>query len=114
MKIAFVLSTIGFTVLLVGCSAAAPSNQGMQHSMSSAMTMDDMTKALSGKTGDAFDQAFIQMMIPHHQGAIEMAKAAQASAKHDEIKKMAADIIAAQQREIDMMQGWQKAWGYTK
>ncbi len=78
------------------------------------MSMNDMTEMLSGKTGDAFDKAFIEGMIPHHQGAIDMAKEALKSAKHDEIKRMARDIISAQQSEIDMMNQWLKNWGYTQ
>lgn len=79
-----------------------------------SMSMNDMSGMLKGKTGDAFDAAFIEGMIPHHQGAIDMAIAARASAGHDEIKRMAEDIISAQQREIDMMKQWQKNWAYTE
>jgi uncharacterized protein (DUF305 family) len=43
-----------------------------------------------------------------------MARAGQKSAKHQEIKDMADDIISAQQSEIDMMRGWQREWGYTQ
>ncbi len=78
------------------------------------MSMDGMADMLEGKTGDAFDQAFIKGMIPHHQGAIDMAIAARQSAKHDEIKRMADDIISAQQREIDMMKQWMSDWGYNQ
>lgn len=78
-----------------------------------SMSMDDMAAMLKGKTGDAFDKAFIEGMIPHHQGAIDMAKAAQKSAKHEEIQRMADAIISAQQREIDQMNQWMKDWGYT-
>jgi uncharacterized protein (DUF305 family) len=67
---------------------------------------------LQGKTGDVFDEAFIRMMIPHHQGAIDMARLAQKNAKHQEIKDMADDIISAQQSEIDLMKQWLEAWGY--
>jgi uncharacterized protein (DUF305 family) len=76
------------------------------------MSMSEMTSKLQGKTGDDFDKAFISDMIAHHQGAIDMAKLAKANAKHDEIKKMADDIISAQSKEIDMMQTWQGDWGY--
>jgi uncharacterized protein (DUF305 family) len=79
-----------------------------------SMSMEDMSAILQGKTGDAFDKAFIEGMIPHHQGAIDMARAAQQSAKHQEIKDMAEDIISAQQSEIDMMRGWQLSWGYVE
>jgi len=79
-----------------------------------SMSMDDMSQMLAGKTGDAFDAAFIEGMIPHHQGAIDMAIAAKSAAKHDEIKTMADAIITAQQQEIDRMKQWQKDWGYTE
>ncbi len=88
--------------------------KGMDHGQAGMMemSMDDMSTMLEGKTGDEFDAAFIQGMIPHHQGAIDMANAALASARHDEIKKMAQDIISSQQREIDQMKQWQTNWGY--
>lgn len=102
---------------LAGC-VPADNGTAMDHSMDggdhASMSMDDMMDALDGKTGDDFDKAFIEMMIPHHEGAIEMAKAAQRSAKHQEIKDMAEDIISAQQSEIDMMRGWQRSWGYAE
>lgn len=79
-----------------------------------SMSMSDMTNELKDKTGDAFDRAFISMMIPHHQGAIDMAQLALRFSKHEEIRKMARDILSAQQREIDQMKTWEKAWGYAK
>ena len=76
------------------------------------MTMSGIVDELKGKTGDDFDKAFIEQMIPHHQGAIEMAQLASKNASHQEIKDMADDIISAQTSEIEMMQDWQKSWGY--
>lgn len=80
----------------------------------SSMTMQDMMTGLKGKTGDEFDKTFISEMIMHHQGAIDMAKDAQKNAKHKEIRKLAGDIIIAQEKEINEMKQWQKDWGYTK
>ncbi len=85
--------------------------EGGEHMMGN-MSMDDMTASLESKTGDEFDEAFIRAMIPHHQGAIDMAKMAQTTAKHGEIREMAVDILAAQQREIDRMNQWLRDWGY--
>ena len=76
------------------------------------MSMGEMSALLKGKTGDDFDKAFISGMIVHHQGAIDMAKLASSNAKHDEVKSLASDILAAQSKEIDMMQTWQTQWGY--
>lgn len=78
-----------------------------------SMSMNDMSFMLAGKTGDEFDRAFIEGMIPHHQGAIDMAREAQKSAKHEEIRRMADAIISAQQQEIDQMNQWMRDWGYT-
>lgn len=79
---------------------------------SMSMSMDDMTAELKNKTGDDFDKTFITSMIAHHQGAVEMAKLSAKNAKHEEIKTLSTDIIAAQQKEISNMKQWQMDWGY--
>jgi uncharacterized protein (DUF305 family) len=57
-----------------------------------------------------FDQMFIDMMVPHHLGAVEMARVAQSRAEHAEILSMADDIISSQSTEIDQMKAWRQAW----
>src|SRR5215207_5739209 len=58
-----------------------------------------------------FDQAFIDAMVPHHEEAIEMAKAANSRGlTQPELEKIANDIIASQQREIDQMLDWRERW----
>jgi uncharacterized protein (DUF305 family) len=81
-------------------------------SQGSDASMNDMMVSLNGKTGDDFDKAFISEMIVHHQGAVDMANAAKTNAKHDEIKRMANNIINAQTKEIDQMKTWQTEWDY--
>lgn len=78
-----------------------------------SMTMNGMVANLSGKTNDDFDKAFIDEMIVHHQGAIDMAKLAEKSAKHNELKTLAGNIINAQTTEINQMKAWQLEWGYS-
>lgn len=80
----------------------------------SHMTMDQMTEDLVGKTGDSFDKAFIEMMIVHHQGAVDMAVLIPENAKHDELKQLGRDIVEAQSREISMMKQWLRDWGYEE
>lgn len=55
------------------------------------------------KTAKNFDQAFIEMMIPHHEGAIEMAKVELAKGEDPELEALAQEISDAQKREIDAM-----------
>jgi uncharacterized protein (DUF305 family) len=57
------------------------------------------------------DVDFVRGMIPHHQGAIDMAKVVQEHGKDPDVKKLAAEIIAAQEKEIAWMQGWLKKRG---
>ncbi len=52
------------------------------------------------KSADRFDQAFIKMMIPHHEGAVEMANVELAKGEDRELKTLAQEIIDAQKREI--------------
>ncbi len=58
-------------------------------------------------TGNA-DIDFVRGMIPHHQGAVDMAKTVLAFGKDPQIRKLAEEIIKAQESEIALMQGWLK------
>ncbi len=64
----------------------------------------------SGAQSAGFDAQFIDMMVPHHQGAVEMALIARARAEHPEVSDMAEAIIRAQEAEIGQMKAWRQAW----
>lgn len=108
---------IGFFIggLLVSVAATTfdkpkPAEPAMN--ATTTMTMEDMSRALQGKTGDEYDKAFLEGMIVHHEGAVDMARQSAANAKHEEIKQLSRDIIAAQEKEIDLMKQWHAEWGY--
>ncbi|MEK7569561.1 MAG: DUF305 domain-containing protein [Patescibacteria group bacterium] len=82
----------------------------MMQNNSMDFAMQGMMMGLSGKTGDDFDRAFLSGMIMHHQGAVVMAEAVLKTSKRSELLKLANDIISAQTKEIEMMQGWQRTW----
>lgn len=94
-----VVAVAALGLLLAGC--------GGSHDM------DDMGMASpSGTSGaSAADVMFAQMMIPHHQQAVEMSTLAETRASSPEIKALAAEIKGAQQPEIDQMTAWLEEWG---
>jgi uncharacterized protein (DUF305 family) len=109
--------------LLSGCNPASIGNQsgesgsmeGMDHSTmedgSSEMSEMEMGVAeLEGLSGDEFEVAFLDLMIPHHQSATEMAEIALERTEGEEIRVAAQAIIDAQEAEITQMTGWLDEW----
>jgi uncharacterized protein (DUF305 family) len=70
-----------------------------------------MDGSASPTAGSDTDIAFAQLMIPHHQQAIQMADLASTNASSEEVKALAAQIKAAQDPEISMMSQWLTGWG---
>jgi uncharacterized protein (DUF305 family) len=83
-------------------------DQGTASAFDTAMqeSMARMMRAMhtARPSGDP-DRDFLAMMIPHHQGAIDMARAVLVHGLDPMVRQLAAEIIASQQAEIDSMKG---------
>lgn len=82
-----------------GSSGSENGMQGMAHGSEST---DDASEMLM-ENGQYSDERFIDAMVPHHQGAIEMAQVALENAEHPEILALAEEIVAAQESEIGQL-----------
>ncbi len=107
------------TGLISSCSTIAGKNPA--ESMSSmepkmemnhdAMSTGEMNPQMNlGPADENYDLRFIDGMIPHHEGAVVMAKDALTKSKRPEMLELAKGIIKAQQSEIAMMKTWRKDW----
>lgn len=102
----------GALTLLTACGGGDSAMAG--HETSTASHGAPAATTVSPQPGASFNDAdamFAQNMIPHHQQAVEMAELAETRATDPEVKELAAKIKAAQDPEIQTMQGWLKDWG---
>ena len=109
---------LGVSLAFTPALSAPAAAQQMQHQMDSMDNpadkaflgaMRDMMVGMhqSMPTGDT-DVDFVRMMLPHHQAAVDMAKTELQYGKDPDLKTLATDIVAAQDREIAMMKAWQQ------
>jgi uncharacterized protein (DUF305 family) len=92
----------------VGAGRPAVSMQSSSSDMHGAM--DRMMAGLAGKTGDVLDKAFIDEMLVHHEGAVQMAQTLLGGTKRPELLTLGKNIITAQTQEIQMMKEWSRKW----
>jgi uncharacterized protein (DUF305 family) len=95
---------VGLLVLVAGLLLAEtrPHAGNFMDAMNTSMKQMDQDMAAAPMSGD-IDHDFATVMIPHHQGAIDMAKAELAYGKDPVMRRLAQEIIVDQQSEIDAM-----------
>ncbi|MFE6095986.1 DUF305 domain-containing protein [Streptomyces tuirus] len=111
-RVAIVSAVAAGGLLLAACGGN--DMEGMDHGSGSSASATASQAAGDNPAPGAFNDAdvmFAQMMIPHHEQALEMSKLADGRASDAEIKTLAADIEKAQDPEIKTMKSWLKAWG---
>ena len=85
--------------------------EGMQKDMNMNSMMTDMLANMKSKTGTELEKIFLQDMIIHHQGAVDMSiELLKDKSVRPELAKFASDIISAQTSEISMQKKWLKDW----
>ncbi|MFE2443862.1 DUF305 domain-containing protein [Streptomyces sp. NPDC021218] len=106
------VSTVAAAGLVLAACGNDDDMSGMDHGSKSSASASATTgeKPAPGTFNDA-DVKFAQMMIPHHEQAVEMSKLADERAEDAKIKTLAGDIEKAQDPEIKKMESWLKAWG---
>jgi len=80
--------------------------------MSMDAMMESMMQNMRGKSGEALEKAFLDDMIAHHAGAVEMAALLKQGTKRQELIDFSNAIIDVQTKEIEQMREWRKTW-YT-
>lgn len=82
-------------------SGAGDQRQDSGGGMQGMKGMAASSREMVMENGEYSDRAFIDAMVPHHQGAVDMAEVAVENAEHDELKSLAEDIVSAQEAEIE-------------
>ena len=110
MKAWLLAPLLAVAFLLAACGGAGSGQQGnesgdgghgqMDHG-SMGMGSGGMARQMVMENGKYSDKAFIDAMVPHHQGAIAMAEVALKNAEHEEIIQLSRNIISSQQAEIE-------------
>jgi uncharacterized protein (DUF305 family) len=92
------------SMALVGSVSLAAAERGARSFLAdTARAMATMDSGMMAKPGGDVDHDFVQMMVPHHQGAIDMAVAEIRYGHNEQLKRIAQEIIIDQQQEIAAM-----------
>jgi uncharacterized protein (DUF305 family) len=100
------VALLAFTLLAPGVATADSHSMQMDHGSmqmedgDTMRMMDDALADLEALEGEEFEVAYVNQIIPHHQGALEMAQSVVDRAPHQEVRDAAARVIEDQQREI--------------
>ena len=99
------LAVAAVVLVLSSCASSSSggsgSDDGMKGMDHSSTGSKEPVPQMIKENGRYSDKAFIDAMVPHHEGAVEMARVALKHAEHKEVKRLAEDIVSAQRAEIE-------------
>lgn len=121
MRSVSALALVLVAVLLAGTAQdKGPTAEGPKGKGAPAHESGDMAKDMRamndrmvghlGRKDAEYEKRFIDMMIPHHEGAIRSARHALEHSNRPELKEMAKKAIEDQQKEIEQLKKWRKEW----
>ena len=96
--------------LAAGIGIGAAIWSGGDHDSGTASASTDHASDGMMTTESLDEQSFLEQMVPHHQSAIEMATMALDKAQRPEVRRLAQQIITAQEAEIAEMRDWHETW----
>jgi len=108
------LVAVGSAAAVVALVAGCTDDTSDEGSTPSVTTSASATASGTAEQGGAHNQAdveYVQMMIPHHEQAVEMAELVPSRSGNPDVIALADQIEKAQGPEIEQMEGWLKAWG---
>ncbi|MFC9516619.1 DUF305 domain-containing protein [Nocardiaceae bacterium NPDC056970] len=108
------LVAVGSAAAVVALVAGCTSDDSDDTATTSAATSASATASGTAEQGGPHNQAdveYVQMMIPHHEQAVEMAELVPSRSGNPDIVALADQIEKAQGPEIEQMEGWLQAWG---
>jgi len=110
-RIAAVAGGIALALTLAACGDSEQTTPEETAGGTTSETTDSAPQAEVDEAHNDADTMFAQMMIVHHEGAIEMADVAVEQANSEEVRSLAERISAAQGPEIEQMTSWLETWG---
>ncbi|MBV8574829.1 MAG: DUF305 domain-containing protein [Acetobacteraceae bacterium] len=102
--LALAICLIGTAVLQNDVRAAAPADAGDEFTAAMSAAMERMDRGMMVPPSGDPDRDFAAMMIPHHQGAVDMAEIELRLGKNQVLRRLAEAIIVEQRQEIQIMQ----------
>lgn len=104
------LALLGLPLIFGACSSNSAASLAPSGTPAPSAGIQSPSGGPASPAAGEIDRVFIDMMVPHHESAIEMAKLAKDRASHAELRSLADQIITAQETEVSRLREWRADW----